>query len=255
MEALSDFANYLTRGVQRRVEMMVAYKVEAKLDRYIPDGFSYTDAIKMRIAIYIAKGLVAPCFPLSSQCHFSHSLRTFFPLYTPPSHTRTPSRCRSLFTSPKAYHDNTDAIKMQIAIYIAKGLVAPYFPPEDAEQEAREAAEEARKAEEEARKRLEEEKRKKQEGEESSSFWSLFSWDDGEEEEEQKKEEKKEAESYLMSFFHKKVDEKSEAAKAEAERIAAARYAQKKAEAEDAAKEEEEEQGVLATISNFFSSN
>ncbi|CAI5479251.1 unnamed protein product [Closterium sp. Yama58-4] len=57
MEALSNFANYLTRGVQRRVEMMVAYKVEAKLDRYIPDGFSYTDAVKMQIAIYIAKGL------------------------------------------------------------------------------------------------------------------------------------------------------------------------------------------------------
>ncbi|CAI7878479.1 unnamed protein product [Closterium sp. NIES-53] len=186
MEALSDFANYLTRGVQRRVEMMVAYKVEAKLDRYIPDGFSYTDAVKM-----------------------------------------------------------------QIAIYIAKGLVAPYFPPEDAEQEAQEAAEEARKAEEEARKRLEEEKRRQQEeGQESSGFWSLFSWDDGEEEEEeQKKEEKKEAESYLMSFFHKKVEEKSEAAQAGAERIVVARYAQKKAEAEDSAKEEEEEQGGPPIVS------
>ncbi|GJP34089.1 hypothetical protein CLOM_g18556 [Closterium sp. NIES-68] len=184
MEALSSFSNYLTRGVQRRVEMMVAYKVEAKLDAYIPDGFSYTDAIKM-----------------------------------------------------------------QIALYIAKGLVAPYFPPEDAEQEAREA-------EEEARAKLEEEKRRKQEeGAESSGFWSLFSWDDGEEEEVVVQEEKKEAESYLMSFFHGKADEKSEVAKAEAEKIVAARYAQKKAEAEDATKEEEEEQGILATISNYFSSS
>ncbi|CAI7753834.1 unnamed protein product [Closterium sp. NIES-53] len=222
MEALSDFSSYLTRGVQRRAELLVAYKVEQKLDAYIPDGLSYTDAMKM-----------------------------------------------------------------QISLYIAKGYVAPYFPPEDPEEEAREA-------EEEARTRLEEEKRRQQEeGQESSGFWSLFSWDDGEEEEQVKEE--KEAESYLMSFFDGKVvrcvgdglgwgcmasgghevmphlsshcgladhtvmsldeDEKPEEAKAEAERIAVARYAQKKAEAEDAGKEEEEEQGVLATISNYFSSS
>ncbi|CAI5522071.1 unnamed protein product, partial [Closterium sp. Naga37s-1] len=133
-EALPDFSSYLTRGVQRRAELLVAYKVEQKLDAYIPDGLSYTDAMKM-----------------------------------------------------------------QISLYIAKGYVAPYFPPEDPEEEAREA-------EEEARTKLEEEKRRQQEeGQESSGFWSLFSWDDGEEEEEQVKEEKKEAESYLMSFFTGKV--------------------------------------------------
>eukprot|EP00475_Leptophrys_vorax_P004602 TRINITY_DN12751_c0_g1_i1.p1 TRINITY_DN12751_c0_g1~~TRINITY_DN12751_c0_g1_i1.p1 ORF type:complete len:179 (-),score=40.75 TRINITY_DN12751_c0_g1_i1:81-617(-) len=63
MDALSGFSSFITGNVQRRAEAMVAENVEKQLDAYIPDGYTVTDDLKSKIAMYIAKGTTAKYFP------------------------------------------------------------------------------------------------------------------------------------------------------------------------------------------------